>query len=48
MTMIQRPIDLDPALRVPAARLPEAWLKEHAPEQLECECPESCLLDHNN
>jgi hypothetical protein len=43
MTMIERPTNLEGALRVPAA-----WLSEHAPEQLVCECPEACLLDHDN
>ena len=47
MTIIQQQkIDIDgtPVLRVRQA----AWLERNAPEQLECTCPESCLLDHGN
>jgi hypothetical protein len=43
MTMVQRPTEFAEAIRVP-----EAWLTERAPEQLDCECPEACLIDHDN
>lgn len=43
MTMIKRPTNFDDTIRIPTA-----WLEKHAPEQLECECPDACLLDHNN
>jgi hypothetical protein len=43
MTMIERSADFDEMDRVPVS-----WLREHAPEQLECECPEACLIDHDN
>jgi hypothetical protein len=43
MAMIERPTDVDDMTRVPPA-----WLREHAPEQLECVCPEACLIDHDN
>jgi hypothetical protein len=45
MTITQRPTDID---GTPALRVPEAWLRRNAPEQLECVCPESCLIDHDN
>jgi hypothetical protein len=45
MTIIQQTIDVD---ETPALRVPRAWLERNAPEQLECTCPESCLLDHDN
>jgi hypothetical protein len=45
MTMLDpsRTADLDERLRIPTT-----WLERHAPEQLECECPEACLIDHDN
>jgi hypothetical protein len=43
MTTIERPTDREELDRVPAA-----WLRAHAPEQLECQCPEACLIDHDN
>ncbi|HEY8731227.1 MAG TPA: hypothetical protein VIN69_04520 [Candidatus Limnocylindria bacterium] len=29
-------------------RIPRTWLEQHAPAELECVCPESCPLDHDN
>jgi hypothetical protein len=45
MTMLDpsRTAELDERLRIPAT-----WLERHAPEQLECECPEACLIDHDS
>jgi hypothetical protein len=45
MTIIQQKTEID---GTPALRVPQAWLERNAPEQLECTCPESCLLDHGN
>ncbi len=47
--MIKQRTDFDDTARIPTARLDTtAWLEKHAPEQLECECPDACLLDHDN
>jgi hypothetical protein len=45
MTVTQQQTDIDGA---PALRVPQTWLERNAPDQLECVCPESCLLDHGN
>jgi hypothetical protein len=45
MTITQQPTDID--LRA-VLRASTVWLERNAPEQLECTCPESCLLDHGN
>lgn len=43
MTMIERPIDLDEVLRVSAG-----WWKDRPTNPVECECPDPCLIDHDN
>ena len=45
MTITQQPTDIEQRSVLRASR---AWLQRNAPEQLECTCPESCLLDHGN
>jgi hypothetical protein len=45
MTITQQPTDIDVRARLRASMV---WLERNAPEQLECTCPEACVLDHDN